>query len=41
MQNDELINMELDTTNKSNLEFTIKPVDDEIKHVEDISIKTE
>lgn len=40
-KNDELANMENDTIKNSEVEFTIKPVDEEIKNIVDDSLKIE
>lgn len=41
VKNNESIIIEMDTTTKSVGEFTIKPVDEEIKSIVDSSVKTE
>ncbi|XP_060875849.1 TRAF3-interacting protein 1 [Metopolophium dirhodum] len=41
VKNDEPVSMEMDTTTKSNGEFSVKPVDEEIKNTVDSSVKTE
>lgn len=40
VKNDELINIEKDTTKNSDVEFAIKPVDEEIKNIIDDSLQT-
>lgn len=41
VKNDEPVSMEMDTTTKSDGEFSVKPVDEEIKNTVDSSVKTE
>jgi len=41
VKNDEPIRIEMNTLTKSDGEFSIKPVDEEIKYIVDSSVKTE